>query len=1515
MENTEYDKIIRIEKQINSLRIIINAQINSKFKKLIYIHKEILVKYLLKLCLMCGIYFRFDNFAEQLTQNNCQNIFSLMNLLMPYYELNKSDQLENLDYLFKNYNNQSKNLDSSYYLDHKNYTKSQNYLEEYFENTIKSIDNTFRKISTKLLPNWINVFPYTINNYINSDIFNNLNNLVLSSQFKNNDSLVGYISDRITLDSNAFTKLLHLGYHNLYGCAYNFLYQDIKLIKFMIFDSLNKNTPIPNIIILADSLQIHQITHKKWIDLSVDEQNKISNLWSTMLINESKFPTIRSLILFYLRWESNVEEIQNIRLSRDCQKILFTKLKNLENIENDDFDENTLGIKNIPLEKIDECIRSVTSKLKFESIYNYLFKSIQKFRYTWYGYVCLDNEHNIFSINNYLENYLTLYPEFFLNKNIIISPKNIYNFFKSLINDSSGGNYTPISNSFSWDSVDLQVQNKFIERLNSIHTNNTWFNINKNIARIYNKNLSIPDDKNFVENFTEQIKECMGKKGMFAKIILETLVINNMLSYIKYNPKLSDERLIPNKNKENVKWKEYFSNKINIESYRDSYSFLSNRRLSSYLVESANSKNKKENIFEIIKSTRWFTTFGSDWIAQIQVYHKILNQRVMFVTGATGVGKSTTFPFVTLYGHKMLFFNNNAKVLCTQPRIQPAVDNSTYVAKYLGLPFTKDSLDQYEVKNINYLQIKTKKVSVTDEEYHPTLKYCTDGSFMVELKQNYLLKRINIGTESFTKDNIYNCVLVDEAHEHNPNMDMILTLIRYSVYINNQILLGIVSATMEDDETTYRIYYQMIDDNWKWPLDLKYKDYIKLNYNSNMLDRRIHLSPPFLTTNFKIEEYDNPVNKDSIENELVNTVNTILNTSPDGDILIFQNGQAEILRLLELLNKKTPESVLALPFYSKLDKNILENYVKKIADPEVRKLIVNKKSIPVDKINELNPNEKVQPGTYQRFIIIATNIAEASITIDSLKFVIDTGEQKVNVYNPSRDISKIEVKPIAIPNQKQRRGRVGRVKPGTVYYLYDRKVLDTRVLFKITIENITSLLLSLITYSDTKLIDKTTDPYLVTNLDTIPEFLREQYSYLNISYVPILYSNSKLPESLYENKIIYPYSDGKYDLNTLIDESGKFYIIHPNELDFTRDMNNLEIIEKISNYYNKADKIFQLSKLKGYIDPDTDKISSYGELAINLMDIFISQEDEESAPDIKISTLLLDLISLGFDVESELFKMIILFVISKDSRDKFEQIQRNGVADFLIFASIIPSFMFTIINIDSIISKLNMDFTIDYIDRTIYKQLMDLKSKFSLLDDNRIFNIIKEYYFYKILIKIIIGPKEKYQSLYKNQVLNKINISNNIVYPTKKIKLMKMLNNYDLMCLLIIKNYPYNVYYNVFGTNFYLEYFNRDVNKIYEIKNFMFKNKKIFVTNVKKDMLFNTIFSLKIDDPNLLNNIMWINNDVLLVLRHIMDLRNVIKENTNINKEEIALMYNKDSYRVLEKIDKIIETIHKLNKK
>ena len=70
-----------------------------------------------------------------------------------------------------------------------------------------------------------------------------------------------------------------------------------------------------------------------------------------------------------------------------------------------------------------------------------------------------------------------------------------------------------------------------------------------------------------------------------------------------------------------------------------------------------------------------------------------------------------------------------------------------------------------------------------------------------------------------------------------------------------------------------------------------------------------------------------------------------------------------------------------------------------------------------------------------------------------------------------------------------------------------------------------------------------------------------------------------------------------------------------------------------------------------------------------------------------------------------------------------------------------------------------------------------------------------------------------------------------------------------------IKNYPYNVYKKVFDSNFYVEYFNRDVNRVYELKSFKPFKKIIYETNVKSELLNSTVFSLDIEEPYYLKNL------------------------------------------------------------
>ncbi len=106
-------------------------------------------------------------------------------------------------------------------------------------------------------------------------------------------------------------------------------------------------------------------------------------------------------------------------------------------------------------------------------------------------------------------------------------------------------------------------------------------------------------------------------------------------------------------------------------------------------------------------------------------------------------------------------------------------------------------------------------------------------------------------------------------------------------------------------------------------------------------------------------------------------------------------------------------------------------------------------------LEEKEITRSVSKNTYNRAIIVATNVAEASITLKRLKYVIDTGYSKVNVFDPIKGISELQIQPISRSSSVQRKGRVGRVASGDVYYLYDRdEIYKNKTAYKIADSNI-----------------------------------------------------------------------------------------------------------------------------------------------------------------------------------------------------------------------------------------------------------------------------------------------------------------------------------------------------------------------------------------------------------------------------------------------------------------------------
>lgn len=171
-----------------------------------------------------------------------------------------------------------------------------------------------------------------------------------------------------------------------------------------------------------------------------------------------------------------------------------------------------------------------------------------------------------------------------------------------------------------------------------------------------------------------------------------------------------------------------------------------------------------------------------------------------------------------------------------------------------------------------------------------------------------------------------------------------------------------------------------------------------------------------LHTGMDIHYLEQPA-EDYVE-RAVKTVFDIHTQEPEGDILIFLTGREEIDTALETiadravnLNPKAP-SIQALPLYA---------------------------GLPTDQ--QMYVFEPTPENT--RKVIVATNIAEASVTIDGIVYVIDCGFVKLRAYNPNTGIETLTATPVSKASATQRAGRAGRTKPGKCYRLYTEQAYET----------------------------------------------------------------------------------------------------------------------------------------------------------------------------------------------------------------------------------------------------------------------------------------------------------------------------------------------------------------------------------------------------------------------------------------------------------------------------------------
>lgn len=274
------------------------------------------------------------------------------------------------------------------------------------------------------------------------------------------------------------------------------------------------------------------------------------------------------------------------------------------------------------------------------------------------------------------------------------------------------------------------------------------------------------------------------------------------------------------------------------------------------------------------------------------------------------------------------------------------------------------------------------------EEVGYTIRFedCTSPRTKIKYMTDGMLQREALLDPDMSQ---YSVIMLDEAHERTIATDVLFALLKKAAKRRPDLRLIITSATLDAQ---------------------KFSDYF--------------LKCPILSIpgrTFPVEIlYTKEPEFDYLDAALM-TVMQIHLAEPPGDILVFLTGQEEIDTSCEILYERmkalgpdVPELII-LPVYSALPSEMQS----KIFEP-------------------------APPGS--RKVVIATNIAETSITIDGIYYVVDPGFVKINAYDPKLGMDSLVISPISQAQANQRAGRAGRTGPGKCYRLYTEEAFKTEML-------------------------------------------------------------------------------------------------------------------------------------------------------------------------------------------------------------------------------------------------------------------------------------------------------------------------------------------------------------------------------------------------------------------------------------------------------------------------------------